>query len=297
MYRAAIAVLVLVIGGSYIWLAVQHRALWLGGVAIHEDGRRTFGDTIFYFEHFLREVPVDVVIALFLASAASALFPVGESRSSSIWPALLSAMTLVAGAIAFVTWRDGIGAMVDNLSQSVIRDKPEARGVHWRGHLIPLVWAGCVAACVRAGAIPRSRRVVSRLQWTGWALLVVLTIACGLNWEVVASPRVLGHQARELMTMALVIVPVVVAIASRTSARHALPGFRLSPASLFWALPVFAIPIAVAAGTVLSGGTSEVQLASGWAGAVAGHFFEHTADYVFIGLLTAALLNMDGANR
>jgi hypothetical protein len=262
--------------------------LWLGGVPIHEDGRRTFGATVFYFEHFLREIPVDVVIALFLASAASALFPVGESRSSSFWPALLSAMMLVAGAIALVAWRDGVGAVVDNLSQQVIRDKPEARGVHWRGHLIPMVWAGCVAAWARAGA---------KLQWAGWTVLVVLTIVCGLNWEVVASPRVLGHQARELMTMALVIVPVVVAIASRTSARNALPRFRLSPASVFWAMLVFAIPIAVAAGAVLGGGTSEVQLASGWAGAVAGHFLEHTADYVFIGLLTSALLHRDGANR
>ena len=44
-------------------------ALW--NVVIHESGRYTLGETVLYHSHFLREIAVDLSMALFILAAAS----------------------------------------------------------------------------------------------------------------------------------------------------------------------------------------------------------------------------------
>ena len=54
---------------AYAWLAIDHGRLALWSAQIHENGRLSLGETVFYFGHFLREAPVDLALALFLAAA------------------------------------------------------------------------------------------------------------------------------------------------------------------------------------------------------------------------------------
>ncbi|MCA9727033.1 MAG: hypothetical protein R3E12_12500 [Candidatus Eisenbacteria bacterium] len=67
--RAAIALAVPVVTlcGSYLYLTRLHGTWRLFSSVVHEDGRRTLLQTIFYFEHFLREVPVSAFLAIAVA--------------------------------------------------------------------------------------------------------------------------------------------------------------------------------------------------------------------------------------
>ncbi len=154
---------------AYAWMAVDHGALWLWDVKVHESGRYTLRETIFYFDHFLREIPVDVGMSLFILAGFMNSNEGAANKSPNLlldrgtvarWAWLLLAATgLVAAAFAVAGSQQGWASAALDLLQFRTRDYLSEYGSHWRYHWLSTLWFGVVAML---GA-----RLIG---WRGWRM-------------------------------------------------------------------------------------------------------------------------------
>jgi hypothetical protein len=152
----------LVLLASYVWLALDHGTPLLWNVLVHESGRYTFGETVFYFSHFLREVPTVVAYALFLLGVSGGVArttgqdeePDRDARAG--WLALGLAMALVGSALWATAASQGWDSALQDLLQYRTRDDLSGYGTHWRYHWLSTLWFGAAAgtAPIIASRIP-----------------------------------------------------------------------------------------------------------------------------------------------
>lgn len=283
-----------ILAASYVWLALDRGSVRLWDVPVHESGRYTLGQTILYFSHFLREVPTDIVYALFLLAAARAALVAGPSevRSRRLRTAVWLAGIVAAGLVAFALFRvaadQGWSAAWSDLFQMRTRDDLAAYGSHWRFHWLSTLWFGVAAAL----AVPRALGVHPaslRSSWPAWLVFAGLTVVFGLSADIFVDVRYAGHQAREIMThgpiTGLLAVGVLDVIRSRPAAGTRVVNRRVRwpAAALFVIIPLWLAAVTLA-GDPLEAGQSEHGLAA----MVAGHNFEHALDYALVLLLVTA---------
>jgi hypothetical protein len=295
----------LVLAASYLWLVLDHRSVLLWDVVVHEDGRHTLGETVLYFGHFLREVPVAIAYVLFLLGVSHGVshgVPDSHRRSvrSSATLYLSGATGLVVGALAVTAHSDGLGSALRDLLQYRMRDGLEGYGTHWGYHWLATVWFG--AAVGLAPAVTRRLPgfpvlLVSR-SWAraAWYYVLALTIIFGLSGDVFLDVRHAGHQAREIMThgpvTALLGVGILM-VAGAGVARWELQapqGLRRSEwvrLALAVVIPVYLAMVSLR-GDVMAEGQSEYGLSA----MVAAHYYEHTLDYGFVALLLLGGLSL-----
>jgi hypothetical protein len=282
---------------SWVWLALEHQTLGLWGVVVHESGRYTLGETIFYFGHFLREVPIAIAYALFLLSASGSATLDGPDRdrrgtSPARWAFLLGAGVLVGGTLVAAALSAGLGSALQDLFQYRTRDDLAGYGTHWRYHWLSTLWFGAVATL----APTLTRRVpglpglgVSRFwRRAAWGYFIVLTLVFGLSADIFADARYAGHQAREILThgpvTALAGLGILLAWSgaggTRPTARD--PDIRVTRL-LVGVVLLVPIHLAVVSlrGDVMAQGQSDLGLSA----MVAAHYFEHTLDYLLVLLL------------
>ena len=60
------AIPVLLLIGAYLHMAVRYEKIWLFNTIVHERGKYTLIEVIFYFRHFLWELPMKTVYAFML---------------------------------------------------------------------------------------------------------------------------------------------------------------------------------------------------------------------------------------
>lgn len=294
---------------SYVWLAIAHRRVVLRDVPVHESGRYTLLDTIFYFNHFLREIPIDVAMGLFLLAAFTeysgfrmqALVDDGRPRRLAYW-SLAGALALTGIGFAAATWRDGAASAVHDLLQFRTRDDLSWYGSHWRFHFLSSLWIGLAAPLLvrglYAGWGPRqvhlgnTERAVIAIAWGYFCLL---TIVFGLSTQVLWDPRYIGHQAREILTHGPVTCLLAIGTLDAAARWMSVPPReppapshtlqRARVAEWLRLLLVLLIPgyLAIASpwGAVMGAGQPE----GGLAAMLAAHVFEHILDYLLVGLL------------
>jgi hypothetical protein len=305
--RAALAVCfgvpAAVLAAAYAWLAADHGTVALWNVVVHESGRYTFGETVFYFSHFLREVPTAVVYAFFLlgisGGAAARRPPHTPGGRDVLWGglALLLAAVLVAGAMLHASRVQGWASALQDLAQYRTRDDLSGYGTHWRYHWLSTLWFGFAASIVPAAArvIPGAPPLRTHRFWkpAGWAAFLGLTAVFGLSADVFADVRYAGHQAREILTHAPVtlLLGIGVVIAASQSvigppASHAAGGRDgVAPATWLQTAMVLLIPAWLAVlsvgGEVMEHGQTDLGLGA----MVAAHYFEHTLDYLLVLLI------------
>ena len=296
---AAVLLAALVMVTSYAWLAIAHGTFWLGDVVVHENGRLTLGGTVGYFEHFIREWPVDILIALGLAAIVRPVVArtAGSRRVAVL--ATLGALLLPIAALTIAIQRTGWELVRHDLLQSVTRDGVFVWGSHWHSHWLPMV-------CIALVATALTRR--SLLTVSAWAWLGVLTMVFGIGTATFTSPQFVGHQLRELVTEVGVMAPFAIgtALAGVDGARRVgLGGLRSTDYhsdEYRWrtlvALGAAAI-IALALGllTLTLGSTNAIQPGAGWSAVIAAHVFEHSLDYAWVALLTTAAVAWGAARR
>lgn len=281
---------------AYGWLAVDHGAPFLWNVVVHEGGHYTFGQAVLFFRHFLREVPVDIAMAISIAAGVRLVAPRAVPVTRYWFMGL--AILLVAVALAVAASEEGWWEAVRDLLQYRTRDDDTRYGSHWRFHLLSTIWF-CGAAPLLAGisagvpGVPRALGAGRRLLIASWLWVAVLTIAFGLTTEPFTSDRYIGHQAREILTHGLITLPFTVGLcailadgplAEKTGRDPSMPLQALS-----WFI-VAAIPVFLV--TAFGGATLETsaQLNSGLSGVVAAHVFEHLLDYIFVLAVVLALV-------
>ena len=108
---------------------------------VHESGDRTLLQTVFFFEHTARELPLDLILGAAVGSCALFACPPGpepESGKASCRSSLAIGLLLVIVVIVVGTLRVGGWPMLEeNLLQFPTRPgAPREWGGHWRYHLL-----------------------------------------------------------------------------------------------------------------------------------------------------------------
>lgn len=326
---ALLAVPAAVLAASYAWLAADHGRLWLFPALVHESGRYSFAETLLYFRHFVRELPVTLVYAAASVGAYRAYGPSAAAGRPAPWLAR-GAAGLGASLVAVAAWatahRWGARVTLDELLQGYTRDTLYAPGSHWRFHLASTVAYLAFAVALASGlgralegSWPRPRPE-ARLRWLGGTAAAVgaLTLVFRPSAEPFVDPRFLGHQAREAVTHLLVTLPLSFAVLlggapgpPRTDPRSAAadggrpsaradgnPGTPSLPREVASALAVGLACVAfLATATIATGAVARARPAARLSSLAAGHVFEHGLDYLLVASLCAALARPPGRPR
>jgi hypothetical protein len=290
---------VTLLAGAYVWLALEHGTWTLWGVIVHESGRYTLGQTVFFFRHFLREVPVDVAMGLFCAAAIGSAEPAARRRPPAAAAALL-AVGLVALAFVLEAGEEGSREVARDLLQFRTRDDDAVYGAHWNSHLLSTIWFGAAAygaAVIWAGrgGLVRPRGAARTLRAAAWGWVALLTVVFGVQADVFTSPRYIGHQAREILTHGLITLPLTIAVLRWVTGRRAHLGADATPVArpsrsvqaALW-IAIAGIPIFLVLAFRGADFAATAQLQSGLAGVVAAHAFEHVLDMVLVVLVGLA---------
>jgi len=258
-----------VLSAAFVILCVHHGAAWPWNVVVHEDGRRTLLETIFYFDHAVGELPLDLLLSAAVAGAMLCAFPPTTARPFGT----LLAVCLILDAVIIAGARERALYLFQFHTRD---DQPMVYGSHWHYHLLSqmaLMLLPLVFVSVR-----RNRVLV-----TAWAVFAALTIVFGISKATFIDPRYLGHQSRELFTHTLVTIPLTIAfVVGRTPRSAAGPqaGFKFNwkPFLIFTLLSTY-----LAAGVLLTGARHHAQ-SSDWTAVICAHFFEHTFSYLVVPL-------------
>jgi hypothetical protein len=284
--------------------------LLLWNVVVHEGGRYTLAQTVLYFSHFLREIPTAIALSLFVLAAY------GPSRTAAARASgrmtkvrggffVAAAIVMIAVALLMAASQQSKAEALRNLLQFRTRDDLIDYGSHWRFHWLSTLWFGVATVVVaRWGGVlgspaPRSRRFRRGLRRAAWLYFIGLTLIFGLSDDVLFDPRYIGHQAREILTLTLVTLPIAlgsIAVAGRY--RGQVRGrVRVGALGVLEIATLLLIPFYLARAVLFDDVLSAGQTDQGLAAMLAAHFFEHVLDYAFVTLLVCGLALVLGRAR
>jgi hypothetical protein len=294
---------------SFAIVCVHWNSAWPWDLAVHEDGRRTLLDTLFFFEHATRELPGDLLLA---AAAGAAVYfalptprpprPRFDGRDRALAGIAVLLVALFVGAAVLQV---GAPMVVENLLQHHTRPgAPLIWGSHWRYHLLerlPMILSavalgGAVRALAgrtgdRAGRAGGAACVALVALYL--ALTAVFTRSLGDLALPFLDPRYLGHQAREIVTHATMTLPLALGGAVLLQGPFE-PAPRPAPVrvrAFGWPVALMAVALAMAGYALLaalsSGATSQGQT-DDMVSLVFVHFFEHALGYLTAPFAAAA---------
>ncbi len=280
---------VLTLTAALAAICLHFHNFWPWQTIVHEDGKRTLLETVFYFEHALGELPVEVILSIAVAGAALWFAKPRFPRNSSVFIALLLAAITVDATLVIGAWRTvGPETTEQFLLQNHTRDgAPPEFGSHWRYHLLSEA-----SLMLLPAAMLRFWAPVGHRRWASAAGVAAFLAAClifGVNRLPFSDPRYLGHQARETFTHALVTIPLALWLCLSLS-EPSVKTFR-------WSWPVEAtgcglLMLYQVGGVVLTGSREHAQTHD-VVRIVCSHFFEHTFSYLVVPI-HAALFYLAG---
>jgi hypothetical protein len=208
---------------SYIYVAKWHGRIILWNVLIHENGRLTLKESLFFFDHFISAMPKVIFYAFFIACGFSldGSIPAGIKASRSGFIALL----LFAGAgffvlLAFILSISKVGwrRTTDCLLQRVERDEVESKGGSWNQlqvSNIPLYLMMFSASFFMNSFTGDSNPAEYTLLKTGTLICVVAGVLLWIipsiyfwpGWRAFMNPRWTAHGIREIATQPFILLP------------------------------------------------------------------------------------------
>jgi hypothetical protein len=279
----------LILAASLAAICLHFHSFWPWRIVVHEDGKRTLLETVFYFEHALGELPVEIILAIAVAGAALRFAKPRFPRNSRVFVALLLAAISVDATLVIGAWRT-VGPATTELFllQYHTRDgaSPEF-GSHWRYHLLSEASLMLLPAAILSFLPPAGNR---RWSWAaGVAAFLVACLIFGVNRSPSLDARYLGHQARETFTHALVTIPLALWFCLSLS--------EPAPEAFRWRWPAAAtgcglLMLYQVGGVVLTGSREHAQTHD-LVRIVCSHFFEHTFSYLVVPI-HAALFYLAG---
>ena len=287
-----------VVLASLIAICVHTGALWPWGMVVHEDGRRTLAETVFYFEHAARELPIDLLLSVAVAGSVLRFYPAVPRASTGRWSRrmLFSFLVLSAAVMGVILvgagMQAGVQGVTANLMQMYTREGAvPTPGAHWRYHLLSRlgVMLSCYALMGFSRRLsdqdpPAGPRGSSKVFLIAVAVLLAPGLFVGFTTEPFASSVFLGHQAREIVTHMLVTAPWALGLClwlrQRVMAETGKSGSRGTARDL-WVVAGSAVLIYcyLIVGAVITGARAEARTDS-LVRLVAVHFLEHSFTYV-----------------
>lgn len=310
---AAVALPLAVLAVAYAVLAVHHGTPLLWNVVVHEDGVRTFGDTLLYYEHATRELTTDLPLAVAIGAGVWWAFaPEGPVDRRPSWGMGLAALAVIAAIVGPTLAQGGVRLVLLNLGQFHTRaGAPLVFGAHWLYHVIErssliavtIGLAGLIrAVCGRGGPGSGGGAGLKVLMGVVVAYLlatVVFAHDIGRFLAAFTDPQSLGHEAREAITHSIVTLPIGWGGCWLLQRRHlarscngpAAPAAKGLAAPLAWlglglAGCAYAVLAAALSGSVEHGQTADkVTL-------VFPHYFEHGFTYLLTPLAAAFVCSL-----
>jgi hypothetical protein len=295
---------------SYVGICLDVGSIWPGDALVHESGQKTFVQTIFWLEHGVREIPIDVLLGMAVASSLLRFLQpargvdVVRRRRVMTWSGGLAAL-LTAFIVTGAAINSGAWIVLEEFAQMHTRPgAPTGWGDHWDTHLlsrlalmlVALTLAGFHAALTGAAGRPAVGAIGRRLFRVNLIAFLALTLVFGPNLDPFLDGIHIGHQARELFTHVLVTLPLSIgaglwALQHLTRQRPMAQAFSLrSVPRESWAALLGAVLIGLylTVGFLVTAAYGRGQ-SSNPVALVLVHFFEHGLSYLFTPLWTASL--------
>jgi hypothetical protein len=267
-------------------LLVREFGTWrLWNVKIHESGRWTLGETVFYYNHFLRELPVDTLYAIAVVNSYRAAgITVWEQPLARIAAQLALALLLV-WVVAGSVRRVGVRWALADFLQFRETDARHGWGTHWQMHFLSTA-ATLLLLLLPAALLEPTAPFLTRAGPLV-AVFIALSVLFKTGLKAVSNTRWILHGARELFTYGLMtalplLVPLLTSeVITRLQARPVGIG-------------MIAIVCLLAAYMLVvrrrSDLGAEASSPRGAAFLLSSHFFEHVLDYAYIFLLVLLLM-------
>ena len=272
-----------ILAAAFLSIGIHFHTVWPWHVPLHEDGQRTFFETVLYFEHALGELPLEVLLSAALAGWILWLYGPPAAKAHALWNVGIIAIALDATIFAGASIHVGVRIAVSYLLQYHTRDsEPMVFGSHWQYHLLAQL-ALMLLPAFYVAQVGNLRPIVNRplILISSLAFYAMFTIIFGLSSAPFTDARFLGHQARELITHALVTVPLAIGCCLL------LPRKETTTESKRTIWPIAAIFACILLAAYLGAGvvlTRSQRLAQSndWIKVICGHFFEHTISYLVV---------------
>jgi hypothetical protein len=203
---AAAGLPLLVLSASYLLMVLEHGTWSLGNVVVHEDGRHTFWQTLFFTDHFLREIPI-VVFTVLAVQWAWPSGPRGRPGGPVATGALLLAIALVVACLVHATANVGWSESLLSLGQYRTRGEQASYGAHWDYHLLHLLFLFLLTRVFVAWWAGEGQ---TRMAW--WlAAFLLATLLFVPTLKPFTDVFYVAHQAREIATHTLIMWPWLIA--------------------------------------------------------------------------------------
>jgi hypothetical protein len=213
---------VLVLAAAYGAMTWEHGTALLWNVTVHEDGHRTLAQTLFYFEHATRELPLDLLLGVVIGAGAAEALPAPSATTRRLQPLLAGLLLALILLIALGTASQlGFGAVRDNLLQYPTREgAPLIWGAHWRYHLLergPLILLALgFWGIIRAFRHERLRGRGKAVGLIALGAFIAFTALFTPDGHALSLPftdtQYLGHEIREIFTHSLVTLPLGIGV-------------------------------------------------------------------------------------
>jgi hypothetical protein len=300
---------------SYIYLAVYHKKLFLFNTIVHESGKYTLLEDIFYASHFLGHVPVLTFLAFYFVGVFAVFnVPVPKKNTAKFVIILISSIIFLLGVSYLLSVKFfGIKDTLDFIMQLKQSESISQKGGSWLLHLpssimLFLLIPPYIFYVMRLTAVPAAAN--KKFNWYiifGIILFFAFTAfftadffgSLKLVWT---DPRYLAHSVRELATFPVTYFPIALFFLFGKSHLNSLPSQNCSNNSkymilftlTFIGLLIYQMYVSLTAGIgqiaqkpafAESGSLSICYL-------LASHYFEHFLDTIYFTLLCLLLYNI-----
>ena len=276
---------------SYVYLAAYHKQWNLLRVRIHESGRYTFLQTVFYFNHLLRELLIDTlfVLCIFWSYTVmnAGILHANLEQHSALFLLCLAVFT----AVVFLGAAKKVGlknALLDFL-QFRETDSTVRFGSHWQMHFLSTLVVMLVSIFPATLFDVRSVRLVAVVFLAFFALSALFRV----RMSAVTDRRWLLHAGREIATF--FFIAAVPGLAPTMD--DWLPKLDQPKLPALGLLSVIAAAVGYCSWAFLR---TDVRAASrgprdiGIPYLLASHVFEHVLDFFYMVLLMLVLISCVG---
>jgi len=304
---------VILLTAAYIRMCFFYKTIWLFDTPVHENGKYTFLQVIFYFRHFSWELLGKVVYSFYIVGTFYFYGkPVAKGngtgglrilRKKILVSGIVASAIIAASVLATVNavgFKEAVTGLLQYRRSEV---RPPEFGSHWRNHLlstIVLFSASAFSVLLYRSAYwggNWTRRRFGKLLPISVASFLVLTCFFGLTKDPFDTPSYLGHQLREIFGSDLPItmlsaMAVLIYLEGKYDSRELYGGRRSEKRNalrhlMLWALPVVLIScflIVKVMSLDVSGEIASLESTKDWTvlDLFAWHFYEHTLDYLFV---------------
>jgi hypothetical protein len=288
---------------SYGYLSFEYKTLFLFTVKVHESGKYTLLQTILYFDHFVREIPVAAMNALSVSLSFYLFTPLAGISSSLQRRSFQITFLLVLFFLIIVSSgainKTGFQGFILDLFQFRTRDDEIVYGSHWHSHFFDMIFVFLaslsVAFLIRliTGICNIKMNSYGRYLLVLWpAVFVLLTFIFQPDLKPFQDTRYIAHQFREIVTHSTVTIPLAFAGMVSLEKKFLPESFSLkrckkyNTAGLMLLLLTLMIPLFMV--IRLSGRDilAAAQKKASYLNLLTSHYFEHSLDYFFVPALS-----------